>query len=664
MKWKYILSLVFTVTAMAAMAQRTKNYSLSSPDGKVQVQVAAGPVLQWSVKHGSTTIIAPSVASITLAGGEVLGKAITVINAKTASVNTTIATPVYKRSTVKDHYNALTLECKGGYGIIFRAYNDGVAYRFFINRHQPITIAAEEATFNFEDDYKSFVPYVRDLRVKGDHFISSFEALYDEDNISQFVKDTLGFLPILVAAADGKKAVITEAHVEGYPGMYVALNKATNKGYKGVFAPYPLQEKAGGFNNMNYIVTQRADYLAQKPGNTQLPWRVVVISSADKELADNDMVYKLGAPSRVKDAAWIKPGKVAWDWWNDWNISGVDFKAGINTPTYKYYIDFAAAHGIEYIVMDEGWSVSTDITKISDKINLEELVSYGKSKGVDIILWATWYALNGRLDEVFAQYSQMGIKGFKIDFLDRDDAKMTASVYEIAQKAAAHKLLIDLHGMYKPDGLQRTYPNVINFEGVKGLENAKWTPDDDVPRYDVSIPFIRMVAGPMDYTPGALRNASKSSFRAIHSAPMSMGTRCHQLAMYVVFEAPLQMLADNPTAYYKEAESTQFIAQIPTVFDQTVALQGAVGEYVAIARRKGDTWYIGALTNWQARELPLSFSFLEAGTYSAEIFKDGVNADKQATDYKREVGTVTASDSLTMPLQSGGGWAAIIKKVK
>ncbi|RYE08783.1 MAG: Retaining alpha-galactosidase, partial [Sphingobacteriaceae bacterium] len=375
----------------------------------------------------------------------------------------------------------------------------------------------------------------------------------------------------------------------------------------------------------------------------------------------SDMVQKLASPSRIADIAWIKPGKVAWDWWNDWNISHVDFKAGINTETYKYYIDFASANKLEYVVLDEGWSSNVDLNKISPNINLTELIAYGKQKNVGLILWSSWYALTRQTDAAMAKFSQMGIKGFKIDFIDRDDQKMVKSLYEIAQKAANHHLLVDYHGMYKPGGIQRTFPNILNFEGVKGLENVKWGIENH-PGYDVSIPFIRMLAGPLDYTPGAMRNANKENFRAVTGNPMSQGTRCHQLAMYTIFEAPLQMLADNPTMYKKEQESTDFIAAVPTTFDETVALDGQVGQFVSIARRKGTTWFAAAMTNWDARELTLDLSFLKDGNYKATIFEDGVNANHDATDYKKTVVNLTAQDKITVKLASGGGWTARFEK--
>jgi alpha-glucosidase len=388
-----------------------------------------------------------------------------------------------------------------------------------------------------------------------------------------------------------------------------------------------------------------------------------VISENDRELLDNDMVQKLASPSRIADVSWIQTGQVAWDWWNDWNITGVDFKAGMNTATYKHYIDFASTNNIKYIIIDWGWSDKTDLTKVNPSMNIQEIVKYGNERGVGVILWASWQALTRTIDTIFPLYSKMGVKGFKVDFIDRDDQIAVASTFEIAKKAAEHKLILDYHGVFKPTGLQKTYPNVVNYEGVKGLENVKWA-DEDAPRYAVSIPFIRMMAGPMDYTPGAMRNANKENFRAIEAAPMSKGTRCHQLAMYVVYEAPLQMLADSPDEYRKGQECTDFITSVPTTFHESVALDGKVGEYLAMARRKGDTWYVGAMTNWDARTLTIDLSFLGNGNYEAVIFKDGINADKNGTDYKREVVKVSSKDQLKAQLASGGGWAARIYPVR
>jgi alpha-glucosidase len=656
-----VLLFVLLFSSPAILIAQKNRLQVTSPNGRIVVDILAETELQWTVKHKGQVIIEPSAIALQLQGGEILGANPKITSSKLEKVKKEITAINYKKAIIPDEYHQLTVRCKGDFGVLVRVYNEGVAYRIFTSRKEDLVIDEETVRFNFPADHKAFIPFVRDLR-GSEIYINSFEALYKEINISKINPDTLAFLPLLVELDNGKKAVILEVDVENYPGMFVNVNQQTRQGLVGKFAPYPLEEKQGGFNMMNLMVTSRADFIAKTKGTRSFPWRTIVISENDRELLDNDIVQKLAAPPRIADVSWIKPGKVAWDWWNNWNISHVDFRAGINTPTYKYYIDFAAANKLEYIIMDEGWSESTDMTKVSDKIDLDEIVEYGRQKGVGVILWATWYALTQRIDEVFEKYSTMGVKGFKIDFLDRDDQKMVASTYEIAEKAAKYRLMIDFHGIYKPTGLQRTYPNVIGFEGVKGLENTKWA-RDDVPRYDVSIPFIRMMAGPMDYTPGAMRNANRDNFRPIHTSPMSQGTRCHQLAMYVVFEEPLKMLADNPTIYMKEQQTTDFIVKFPTTFDETVAMDGRLGEYVAIARRKEDTWYVGAMTNWNARDLTLDFSFLPRGTYQAEVFKDGINADREASDYKREVIKVDSGDQLEIHLSNGGGWAGILKKV-
>ncbi|WP_394800196.1 glycoside hydrolase family 97 catalytic domain-containing protein [Bacteroides salyersiae] len=374
------------------------------------------------------------------------------------------------------------------------------------------------------------------------------------------------------------------------------------------------------------------------------------------------MVYKLASPCRINDTSWIKPGKLAWDYWNAWNIYGVDFRAGINTNTYLYYIDFAAKNGIEYVLLDEGWAESTDIMKVVPEIDLPYIIRYARLKGVSILLWGGWLPLSQKMDEALEHYAELGVKGFKVDFMDRDDQKMVNFYYRLAQKAAEHNLIIDFHGAYKPTGLQRTYPNVINFEGVYGLEYLKGD-YPDMPFNDVTIPYIRMLAGPVDYTPGAMVNANKESYRGIHSIPMSQGTRAHQVALYVVFESPLNMLADSPNNYMKEQETTDFLRQIPTVFDQTVALDGKVGEYAVIAREKSDIWYLGAITNWETREITIDFSFLKEGNWQMELFRDGVNADRNGNDYKREVINVNINSKIKVSLAPGGGMAAIIRKI-
>jgi alpha-glucosidase len=651
MKIRVLLSLSLFFAAVIVHAQTAKTFHVKSPDGKIDLMVSAGKTIDWSVNHEDTQVILPSSVSLLLGDGMVLGADASVKSAKPVLVSNVINTPLYKKDKVTDNYNQLTLTFKGDYGLIFRAYNDGVAYRFFTSKSYDITIENEEANFNFKDDDKAFLPFVNDYR-HHDRFNTSFESTYDELNISAVKKDTLAFMPVLVDLGNGKKAALLEADLQDYPGMYLTPG-GQGHNLHGVFAPYPVREE---LSNINYVVDERAGYIAKVSGtHTTFPWRVVVISTEDKQLANNDMMRRLAEPSKVADLSWIKPGKVAWDWWNDWNISHVDFRAGINVPTYKYYIDFAAANKLEYIIIDEGWSDDHDLTKT--KLDVQTIADYGKQKGVGVILWSTWYAMTRDADGLMSKYAQMGIKGFKIDFIDRDDQKMVRSLYDLAATAAKYHLLVDYHGMYKPSGLITTWPNVINCEGVKGMENEKWGVKDH-PRYDVSIPFIRMMSGPMDYTPGAMRNATNESIRSINSNPMAQGTRCHQLAMYTIFEAPLQMLSDNPTIYMKEQESTDFIAAVPTTFDETVSLDGKVGKFVSIARRKGTTWYVGSMSNWTPRETTIDLSFLGDGNYKAVIFQDGINADRDATDYVRKEVNVTSKDKITVQLAPGGGWAA------
>jgi alpha-glucosidase len=637
-------------------AQKNREFEIKSLDGSITLNIESGTKLRWSVQHKGQQIIAPSAISLELEGNEILGDNAVIRSSRSETINSVIKAVNYKKAIIPDQYNQLTLNCRNNWGVIFRVYNNAVAYRFFTEKKGEITILNEVANFNFTDDHLAFIPYMQDYR-DGKIFNCSFESLYTEQHISQFREDSLAFLPLLVDVGNGKKTVILEADLEDYPGMFLNINK-TEKGFMGVYAPFPVEEKVSG---INFIPSRRAYYIARTSGQRNFPWRVIVISEQDKDLLNNDIVQKLASPPRLNDISWIEPGQVAWDWWSALNISHVDFRAGMNTATYKYYIDFASNNDIRYIIIDAGWSAGNDLTKVIPTINLKEIIEYGRQKGVGVILWATWHSVTMQMDTVFPMYSEMGVKGFKIDFFDRDDQKTVASTYEIAEKAAKNHLLVDYHGIYKPTGLQRTYPNVVGQEGVKGMENVKWA-NEDVPRYDVSIPFIRMLAGPMDYTPGAMRNSNKANFRPVNSAPVSQGTRCHQLAMYPIFEVPLQMLSDNPTIYMKEQECTDFITKVPTTFDETVALDGKVGEYAALARRKGNTWYVGAMTNWNARELTIDFSFLGDGVFEAEVFKDGINADRDATDYKKELLKISSDDKLKIQLSKGGGWAARIKK--
>lgn len=670
MKQKLLLLVLLITYGSAVMAQQntgsSSNYTVQSPDGKVKATIDLKDKIIYTVTHEADVVIAPSPISLQLSNGETLGAKPRLKNSKRNTEKQSFKTPFYKRAEVEDTYNELVLNFRGDYSVIFRAYDDGVAYRFATSKRKDFKVKNEEATFNFAADHTAIVPYVKQEKKTTieEQFNNSFENTYTHSLLSKLDPGRLAFMPLVVAIGNGKKVAITEAELESYPGMYL-INKTGNNSLSGVFPAYPKRVEQGGHNQLQMFVKEREDYIAKAKGTRNFPWRAMVISTDDKQLADSDMVYKLASPSRVKDVSWIKPGKVAWDWWNDWNISGVDFKAGINNPTYKYYIDFAAANNIEYVILDEGWAVNlkADLMQVVPEIDLKELIAYARQKNVGIILWAGFHAFDRDMENVAKHYADMGVKGFKVDFMDRDDQEAVEFHYRAAAVGAKNKLLMDFHGSYKPTGLQRTYPNVINFEGVHGLEQMKWSgPEVDQVTYDVTMPFIRMLAGPIDYTQGAMRNATRSNYRPINSEPMSQGTRTRQLAQYVVFESPINMLADSPTSYMKEQESTDFMAAVPEVWDETVALSGEIGEQIAIARRKGDVWYVGAMTNWDPREMELDLSFLGDGNYKAEVFMDGVNADHKATDYKHITLDVPQDRKLKIAMAPGGGYVARIVK--
>ena len=657
MKNTFILSALLML-CVSAFAQ--KQYTLQSPDKDITVTVEVGEQLTYSVTHGNTCVLTSSPIGMQLADGTMLGTKPVVKSIKTSSVNQTLVSPLYKRAEIPEVYEELALTLKGNYKVIFRAYNAGVAYRFETDFRKPIIIENEAADFNFDADYQALIPYVNARKGEGDfitqQFYNSFENTYTHIPLSQMDPEKLAFLPLLVELKDGKKAVITEADLEDFPGLYLRNEKGMT-GFTAVHAGYPKVEEQGGHNNLQYIVKERENYIAKTAGKRAFPWRIITISESDKELADNDLVYLLASPCRVNDISWIKPGKVAWDWWNAWNVYGVNFKAGINNDTYKYYINFASQYGIEYVILDEGWAVNkqADLFQVVPEINLQELVDYGAKRNVGIVLWAGHAAIDKDMERVCKFYSDMGVKGFKVDFMDRDDQKVVDFYYRMAETAARYHLFIDFHGAYKPTGLNRTYPNVLNHEGVYGLEQAKWDNESDLVVNEVTIPFIRMLAGPLDYTQGAMKNANKNNFAAVYTEPMSQGTRCRQLAEYVIFESPFNMLCDSPSNYMKEEECTQFIASVPTTWDETVVLDGKVGEYLVIARRKGFHWYVGAITNWEERDFYLDLSVLpNFGAKSGHIFRDGSNANRVAKDYVSETAQVMGN-TVKMHLAKGGG---------
>ncbi len=657
-----LMTLLITAAAYAA----PKNYELSSPDGRLKVTVQAGDGLSYSIVHGDDQIMKDSHIGMYMTDGTVFGGVQPVRKVSRRSVSQTIPAVMYKKAQVKDEFNEITLKFKN-FSLIFRAYDDGAAYRFISHLKGQYNVELEMADFGFPQDWNMWAAYVcQHTETLESQYYNSFENQYSYTPLSDWNKDRLAFLPLMVDGPSGKKIVITEADLMNYPGMYL-YNRDEDASLEARFAPYPKEVKQGGHNNLQMEVQSREPYIARCEGAEEFPWRVIAVSENDVQMADNDMVYRLATPSDpAADWSWVKPGKVAWDWWNAWNLYGVDFRAGINNETYEYYIDFASRHGIEYVILDEGWAVNmqADLFQVIPEIDLERLVKFAAERNVGLILWAGYWAFDRDMEKVCEHYSKMGIKGFKIDFMDRDDQIMVDFHRRAAETAARYGMMVDFHGTYKPTGLHRTYPNVVNYEGVHGLEQMKWSDESvDQVTYDVTVPYIRMMAGPMDYTQGSMRNAARGNYRPVNSEAMSQGTRCRQLAEYVIFDSPLNMLCDSPSNYMKEKECTDFIATVPEIWDETRGLDGKVGEYVAIARRNGQVWYVGAMTDWSARELTLDLGFLPEGEYLVELFRDGVNADRAACDYRKETVDLPADRKIAVKMAPGGGWAAkIVKK--
>ena len=615
----------------------------TSPSGNNKIVLDMnGEELMWSASHCGVEVVAPSRLSMTTNKGKWSKKEGTV--------------RIFYPST--EEYNSVIAKFRD-FAVELRAYDDGVAYRFISKRLGGYTVIDEVAEFAFSEEDKAWVPYVN---YKPDattdyatQFYTSFENTYDYVALKDIDWRRLMFTPAVVEH-NGLKLCIVESNLEDYPGMFLS-----NRDQDGVidteFATVPDVVEQGDYNMLQGVVKSRKPYIAECSGRRTFPWRGVVIAEQDSDLVNSRMVWNLADECRLKDTSWIKPGKVAWEWWNDWGLEDVDFEAGINNATYKYYIDFAARYGIEYVILDEGWSVKgeADLMQVVPEIDIEELVAYGKERNVGIILWAGYWALNRDVEGLCKHYADLGVKGFKVDFLDRDDQQMVRFVYDLAKIAAKYHLLIDYHGVYKPTGLERTYPNAINFEGVHGLETMKWLgKEHDQITYDVTIPFIRGVAGPMDYTPGAMRNGYRAEYEPNYSRPMSQGTRCHQLAMYVVYNQPLAMLCDSPTAYEKEPQYTKFLAEIPTMWSESECVEGAIGEYVVVRRESEDAVYIAGLNGNDAREVVVS---LEGEEYSTiEVYADSrEGASNYAYAYK-------AAGELKIWMAEGGGFVIKMRR--
>lgn len=643
--------LILVLTASAAPA---KEFKITSPDKKLEIRVNVSDAVTYSVYKNGNEILLPSRVSLSLYDGKQLGINPVLLGSKTVAVNK-ILRPVVKQkfASVADNYAELRLDFKGDYSLLFRVYNDGAAYRFCTSIPGEIIIKSEQTEYNFAKDFKILFP-------EENSFMSHSERLYKDLKLSDVNPERFCSLPALIYLDNGMKAAITEVDLEDYCGMYLTGNKDNRESLVGMFPAYPARDTAR--NDRDIYVVERKDFIAKTSGSRAFPWRVMMVSEKDGDLIESTIVYRLAkASDPAIDFSWVRPGKVAWDWWNFNNIYKVDFRAGINNDTYKYYIDFASKYGIEYVILDEGWYKLGNLLDVNPDINVQELVDYGKERNVGIVLWCIWKTLDDQLQPALDQFEKWGVKGIKVDFMQRDDQPVVDYYYRISREAAKRKMLVDFHGAYKPTGLYRTFPNVITSEGVLGMEHDKWS-EDASPQMTTTLPFIRMLAGPMDYTPGAMLNATKQAFKPIFTNPMSQGTRCQQLALYINFESPLQMLADNPTHYYTETECMEFLSRVPVQWDDTKVLDASVGEYILTARRNGDAWYVGAITNWTPRDLSIDFSFLPAGRYNIEIWQDGINADRNAQDYKKVSQQIDNNTKLDIHLAPGGGWVGIITK--
>ena len=633
---------------LAAPARTAGIPTLVSPDGRIELRVRVAGRLSFDVSLSGRTLLRDSTLSLRI-DGTTLGERPRVRRTRTQRVDRVIEPPVrQKAATLRECYNELRLELVGDYAVVFRAFDEGVAYRFETTLRQPeVHVEAEEASFRFAGDWDVYLP-------EEESFFSHNERHYLRRPLRELTATTLANTPAVVDA-DGVKIALADSDIEDYPGLW--LRGTGGPALSGSFPGYPLEEKLE--RDRDYKVVRAADYIAVTRGTRSYPWRVLGIAEQDKDLMTNAIVYLLASPSRIADTSWIQPGKVAWDWWNANNLYGVDFEAGINTRSYEYYIDFAARHGLEYVILDEGWYRLGDLLSVVPEIDIRHLVAYGNERKVRIILWVVWKTLDEQFLPALDQFEKWGVAGLKVDFMQRDDQKLMAFYHRLCQEAAKRKLLLDFHGAIRPAALTRTWPNLLSAEGVLGLEQLKWSDKSD-PEHNLTLPFTRMFVGPFDYTPGAMRNASRKSFAPIREQPMSLGTRCQQLAMYVVFESPLQMLADSPTSYERDPESMGFLGPVPSVWDETRVLDARLGDYVVVARRSGRDWYVGAMTDASARELTLDLGFLPEGAHRMTAYADGPNARRWASDYRRSESDVSRTDQLRLQLAEGGGFAARI----
>ena len=639
------------LTMTSAAAARAKDYTVTSPNGRIAVTVGEDVEM-----HLSVTLDGKNVANVVQMALDT--KTYGMRSARTTAINETIDAPFYRQRRFENKANQLDIKLRDGFGLQVRAYDEGVAYRYYTTRKGETVISDEIAAFGFPEGSKAWLSYTTNPEKP---YAMAFQNTYHETHLVD-ARPLPAFLPATVEVPGGVKVTILESDLRSYPGMFL---KADGNMLCAYFAPYPKKMDYYKWRGMSYVA-ETENYIAKSTGARTYPWRVLAITENDADMPTNNLVYALATPNQTGDTSWLKPGKVAWDWWHDWNLKGVPFEAGINTDTYLYYIDFAKRYSLEYIVMDEGWYDSSkgDLMNPIGAIDLQKIIDHGREKGVDVVLWTVFNVLDEHLEEACKKYADMGVKGFKVDFLDRNDQQAVEMAERIAKTCARYHLMLDYHGYFAPTGMSRTYPNIVNYEGVFGMEECRWAKrETDMPRYDVTFPFIRMMAGQVDFTPGAMRNGTRQNWVECYQNPVSMGTRCHQAACYVVHDSPFTMLSDAPTAYEKEQDYTAFIAAIPTVWDETRVLQGEMGQFIVTARRKGDVWYVAGQTSWDERNITLPLSFLGEGSYSADLLTDGINANHNAEDYRLDHQTRHNGERLIIRMASGGGFVLKLQRL-
>jgi alpha-glucosidase len=631
-----------------------------SPDGNIRVTFTGGEDLKIAADFRNRPVIVIDKPAMII-NNKKAGS--TTFSARTATVNQ-VQHPLVpeKRSQVTDHYNELVINFKDRTGMIIRVYNDGFAYRFITRFSQDTVLVSDEtAALVFSSGDSLYLPVIRCRNEKEvDCFHTSFEEDFVHTSVSGVGPASLAYLPVYVRTSNGISLALTESDLRDYPGMFVSGGDTGRSLLHLRFPGYPIRTSIFGDYFKQELVTQRAGYIAKTSGNRDYPWRVFILGEHDRDLVNSDMVYRLAPASKLIETSWIMPGQITDEWITNSILYDVDFKSGINTETYKYYIDFASRFGLDYIFLDAGWCDIDDFSKITPGMDIAEIVRYGAEKGVGIWLWTNALTLKHSMT-FMKQFHDWGIKGIMADFMDREDQLMVLFQETVAREAAANQLMVFFHGASKPAGLRKAYPNVLIREGVMGHEYDKWS-DRLTPEHNLILPFTRMIAGPLDYEGGGMINAQKNSFRIVDAVPMTQGTRIHQLAMYVVYESPLQFLGGNISDYLREPEYAAFYGSIPFVWDETRVLDGKISDYILVARKSGNDWWVGAMTDWTPRMLEVDLSFLEDGNYAAEIYQDGRNADQYASDYATDRQKVTALSKLLIRMAPGGGWIAHFSK--